>query len=751
MRRPSRAGTEVRLGVLAVGAGLAAASAARLLRDRRSRWRIAGSAGPIDVARDGAGVPHVRCGSERDALRGLGHCHARDRLLQMVLARVIGRGRTAEVLAGTSELVALDTQFRRLDLGRRAESEVARLSARHRALIEAYCSGVNEALRSRMPWELRLLRHRPEPWTPEDVVLMTRLVGFAGLAQTQGDIERLLVELVQAGVPDLLLRELIPGRLTMLDSGLLRSVTLGDRVLPPAAESGVPSMAGSNAWAVSPGRTAGDVALLAGDPHLEISRLPAVWYEAVLDHGGGWCAGATMPGLPGVYVGRNDDVAWSVTYGAGDAIDSWVEEARDGRYLRTVEGEDAWLPFRRRDEVIRRRGGDSVTTAVFENHHGVLDGDPRSPGRYLATRWAGGEETGAASLAVALDLMHVGDVRAAGALLGRVEFSFTWVMADRHGSIAKVMSGRIPRRRNPDAGVVPLPGWDPQHDWDGFLDADELPRQTDPPDGCIAAANEDVNHLAATTVITLPMPPYRARRIAELLSARDDWTVADFERMQMDRVSPQAQRFLEVLRPLLTDDARFDTLLRWDGTYEDDSRAAAWFEAFYRALVEAALTRASGAAGRLLIEETALVAAHFGLLDDVLLDPDSAWHGPDGRDASLRRAATHALATPPSRLRDRQPLVMRHILLHGRVPSWLGFDHAPLPLRGGRATIHQGQTLRSGGREFSVGPSFRMVTSLSDSVIRTALPGGPSDRRFSRWYDSGVADWWDGIFKTVGR
>src|SRR3954454_7852290 len=200
MRRPWYAAIEVRLVLFALGVGLAGAPAVRVLRRRRSRWTLAGAAGPIHVARDRAGVPHVRGACERDVLRGLGHCHARDRLLQMVLARVIGRGRAAEVLAGTCELVELDTQFRRLDLGRGAEIEVARLSARHRGLLEAYCSGANEVLRSRIPWELRLLRYRPEPWTPEDVILMMRLVGFVGLAQTQGDIERLLVELVQAGV-----------------------------------------------------------------------------------------------------------------------------------------------------------------------------------------------------------------------------------------------------------------------------------------------------------------------------------------------------------------------------------------------------------------------------------------------------------------------------------------------------------------------------------------------------------------------
>src|SRR5690606_23351357 len=36
---------------------------------------------------------------------------------------------------------------------------------------------------------------------------------------------------------------------------------------------------GSNNWAVSPARSASGYALLAGDPHLELT-LPSIWYEA---------------------------------------------------------------------------------------------------------------------------------------------------------------------------------------------------------------------------------------------------------------------------------------------------------------------------------------------------------------------------------------------------------------------------------------------------------------------------------------
>jgi penicillin amidase len=94
-------------------------------------------------------------------------------------------------------------------------------------------------------------------------------------------------------------------------------------------------------------------------------------------------------------------------------------------------------------------------------------------------------------------------------------------------------------------------------------------------------------------------------------------------------------------------------------------------------------------------------------------------------------------------------ITMTHLLLGGRLPRWLGFDHGPVALRGGRATIHQGQIYRAGGRQTSFAPSYRLVTDLAETAAHTSLGGGPSDRRFSGWYVSEVSDWLAGRFKTL--
>jgi acyl-homoserine lactone acylase PvdQ len=62
----------------------------------------------VEIARDAHGVPHVAASTEADLYRGLGHCHATDRALQMLLLRILGRGRAAEVLDGGDAMVRLD-------------------------------------------------------------------------------------------------------------------------------------------------------------------------------------------------------------------------------------------------------------------------------------------------------------------------------------------------------------------------------------------------------------------------------------------------------------------------------------------------------------------------------------------------------------------------------------------------------------------------------------------------------------------
>ena len=706
----------------------------------------------VDLARDGHGVAHVRAQSQADLFRGLGYCHGADRGLQLLLTRVLTRGRASQILNASDELLSFDRFFRRLDFYGAAEAEVAKLAADSRSLLESYCRGVNEAL-ERRPWELRVVRYRPEPWTPADSVALVRVMGYVQLAQHQAEMERFVVELVQAGVPRGHLEELFPGLLGGLDIALVQQLRLGERLVPESVrwKAWVPPAVASNNWTISAGRSASGHAILASDPHLEANRLPAVWYEAVLELGERFLIAGTIPGLPFVAVGRTNELAWAPTYACMDAVDSWIEDCQDGRYRRLVDGQERWEPFRTRTEVIQRKGKPDQTLVFYENDHGVLDGDPHQDGLYLATRWASSTGTGAATLAAGFGMLTAGDVEAGMRTLGEAEIAQNWVLADGRGEIGYQMSGRLPIRRAGWSGLVPLPGWDPDNDWRGIAPATELPRQRNPAGGFIATANHDLNHLGVRKPINLPMGVDRGARIAELLAERDGWTVADVQRMQLDVYSRHAARFMAVLEPLLPDGTQAALLRAWDRCYDPDSHGASLFERCYRQLVAEVFGGALGdEVVRSLGAETSILSGFYADFDAVLLREGSAWFGADSRDEVFRRVAATALRDPAPPWGKRQRFTMRHLLFGGRLPfSRLGFDHGPLTLRGGRATIHQGQIFRQAGRFTTWAPSYRLITDLGEPAARTALAGGPSDRRFSRWYTSEVQDWLEGRCKTL--
>lgn len=704
----------------------------------------------VRIRRDENGIPHVQAEDERDVFWGMGYVHGKDRALQMLFMRILGQGRVSEILDSSDASLEADMFFRRMNWSGKTGPQKEILPPEAKALCEAYCNGVNDALSGRVPWELRLAGVKPEPWTLDDIILLWRVLGYLTMAESQGQVERLFLEMVQAGVSRDKLDELFPGILDGLDMELIREVRLHSRIIPTDIlwGNGVPRMMASNNWVVSGRKTASGKPILANDPHLEVNRLPSVWSEIVLKTRDRFAIGASFPGLPGVLIGRTQDLAWGATYTFMDAEDSWVERCKDGKYYREDQG---WFPFRIRKEVILRKKKAPVEVVFYENDHGVLDGDPNREGTYLATRWAP-SESGGIGLSGIAQIWDITTVEQGMKVLGRVENAFNFVLADQKGNIGYQMSGLFPKRRDGIRGFVPLPGWKQENDWQGFESPEDLPRCLNPEQGFFATANEDLNQYGEVKPINMPMGPYRANRINQLLKQADNLTPADMFRMHFDVYSLQAKAFMEILRPLLPDTPQAGILRDWDLCYCEDSKGAFLFEEFYRALYRQVFgTYGLGKPVTDYLEhETGIFIDFYYNFDCILLSEDSAWFGGESRDTLYRRAADKALDVPPQPLGEARRVLLSHLLFGGKLPAFLGFDRGPITLIGSRATIHQGQVYRSAGRTTSFGPSWRIVMDLSKQEVQTNLAGGPRDRRFSRWYCSDLNNWIQGKYKTIG-
>ncbi|MEZ4551298.1 MAG: penicillin acylase family protein [Desulfobacterales bacterium] len=127
-----------------------------------------------------------------------------------------------------------------------------------------------------------------------------------------------------------------------------------------------PMMMASNNWVVSGKKTVSRKPVIANDPHLEINRLPNVWYEMALTVGDTYAMGGTMPGAPALLVGRNPHLTWTATYTFMDATDSWIEQCREGKYFRARSVGAVF--HQKRNHSAQEK--DPVTVTFYENHHG---------------------------------------------------------------------------------------------------------------------------------------------------------------------------------------------------------------------------------------------------------------------------------------------------------------------------------------------------------------------------------------------
>lgn len=677
------------------------------------------------LTRDRDGLPGVVADDLHGALRGVGRWHGRDRPLQCALIAAMGEGALAARLLPSAQLVALDALVHRLDLPARGRRAAKRLDVRTRARLEAYLDGLDRGLaESRGDPGLSLLRLRPR--APELGALIAGFLGasFLGLAEGQERMERSLVELVAAGAdPRWLERAFAPH----LDGWAPERVAGAAGPAPLGfAAHGLTAAGGSNAWAVDGTRSASGAPLLAADPHLQIDQLPALFYELRVRCGERWWLGASIPGLPGLAVGRNQDVAWSGTFAVADNVDAWIEtpESAPPETLRL------------RRVGLRRRGLPDLRLELLDGPRGTLERPP-SPGRpSLSHAWAGAEAP-ERSIAAYLDLTEARSAaEAERALEGAANFSLHFVLADRHGDVRYVQTGRIPRRGGGWSGLDPAEVGGPRS-WSGFHEGRGLPRAP-ARDGLVASANEARPASDGGVLSTLAQPSYRLDRITQVLAARRDHDRASMAALQLDLLCGRAARLRSILRPALPDGPMARALDAWDGRMSPESEGATAFVRLARAATEALAPQLGGRVFLERLEASELSVWWCAALDRLLADPRT-WAGPsavvEARDRALRGLATRR----PPPWGEVQRLSLRHAVLGG-LPRALGLDRGPFPLPGSIGTVCQGNVYRvAGGPPMAAGPAYRMVAALDEDALWTTLPGGvsghPRDADYARWLD----------------
>lgn len=722
--------------------------------------RVAGLREPVEVIRDRWGVPHIYAASVDDLFLAQGFVVASERLFQIDSALRLANGRLATMFG---ELVVSTDRFARTVGWNRAGATIA---ARHdepsRRITSAYRAGARAWLEvmTAKPAEYVVLELEPDLpddegyWTSAAVLMAWGLSGNWDNELLRADIaDRLGWDAVLDLFPDL------PSEGPSVIAGTRPHPTALD-LLRDAPRR--PPAQGSNNWVVSGSRTATGKPLLANDPHLA-TQMPSIWFEVHLSAPGYEASGVALPFSPGVLIGRTAHHAWGFTNVGGDTQDLYLERISEDGRAALYQGE--WEPLTiHREEILVRGRDEPEMLEVRETRHGPLL-DSYLVGRAnpmvieggihdaYALRWTGLEHAVMPSAVLGM--------AGAGSFEEFRQAVRTWecpgqnvVYADVEGTIGYQCTGLYPVRRTGD-GTLPVPGWTAEYEWEGFVEFEELPWNVDPEEGFLATANNRFHGDAYPHLIGRDfLPPFRVRRIVELLTSTERHTRATFSAIQLDTVSApareNARRLVDVEPANDRQKEAIAHLQDWNGDLAAGSVAACIYQVWLKHLARQVLLPKLGPElythyyGR----RDGPNGFQFQALPNLLANPTARWLGVNGREALddvLRRALDDAIDELTERLGHDMD-AWRWGEVHRAVfagPLALIPDLAELftggvvEVGGDEQTICQGAFEPDHSYDVAVLASWRQIVDLSDAdaavgVHTTGQSGHPGS---AHWND----------------
>ncbi|MCW5588863.1 MAG: penicillin acylase family protein [Legionellales bacterium] len=576
---------------------------------------VPGLIGKVTITRDQYGIPHIYASqNELDAYYALGFVQAQDRFWQMDMQRHIAQGSLSEYF-GLATLKK-DEFLRTWQFYHAAEQAYAHSTPEFKTVLQHYAAGVNAFLQTeKLPIEYKILRVKPRAWTPVDSLAWAKMMAFDlddswtrkiknYLIQTQLNPQQIPILLPpypkQAptilSVQDLIQSQLISNQLKkpyMKQSELfqLRSnlATLEKTIHEIKNQLGftdAPSK-GSNNWVLNGKMTVSHLPLLANDPHLGF-QIPALWYLAEIKAPNLHVMGATLPGLPGVIIGRNDHIAWGVTNSNSDTQDLFMLKAQE--------------KITQHHEEIKIKGHNPINFITEVSQYGPVISNVITlpfPQKKIAIKWTALADEDDTALAF-YKIDHAKNWAMFTEALSHYNApAQNFVYADKEGNIGYYLGGNIPIRQGCDPSLPILASESCQ--WQGVIPFKQLPHVYNPQENFLASANNKPAPDDYPYYLSFRWyhTPYRIQRIIDLISQQKPASVSLMKVMQNDKLN----LFWLALKPHLNQLKPQDSyqrmalteLQQWSGTMDRKSVAATIYAAWYEQLIHMAENRYSSA------------------------------------------------------------------------------------------------------------------------------------------------------------
>ncbi|HYV98917.1 MAG TPA: penicillin acylase family protein, partial [Gemmatimonadaceae bacterium] len=654
-------------------------------------------------------------------------------------------------------------------------------------VLEAYADGVNAYIdhmgAADLPLEYRLLGRRPARWVPENTMLLLVQMGYT-LAWSDFELDRPQIEAqIGRAATDALFPQNAYVQEPIQPNGQRAARVDVAHLPPPVRDTAAAALArvlaavpgharvppdislGSNNWAVAPARSASHHALLANDPHLDLS-LPSTWYEAHVVAGDSLDTyGVTFPGAPTIILGFNRDVAWGSTNVGADVEDYYIEHVDDVAHPTTYTVDGATRRVERSIEPYLGPHGEVIgADTLYYTHRGPLI---RVGQQRISRHWLVFDPTtDFDAFRLATHARSVKEFFGATSMFQSPAQNF--IVADREGHIGIRSTGRYPLRAGGERGDRLLDGTKSANDWSAWLPAERTPQGVDPAQGYLASANQqpvDPAVLPSYLGSDWP-PPYRAMRINTLLRADSAVTPDAMRRFQTDPGSARADAFIPLFIAAAKNEAtlgRVDSttsraimlLAEWDRRFTPDNERAVLFENVMRELTRFTWDELAIGAQTDSAPNTRRIATPF---EHVLLgltrDPESAWWDIVGtpqretRDMVMVRAVraglvrTEAAYGPATAGKWKWSEIRFANIWHAlHLPA---LSAIRIPMQGGFETLNPSNGMGEHGA------SWRLVAELSTPIRAWGIyPGGQSANPVSEHYRDRIDTWRRGALDTL--
>lgn len=475
----------------------------------------------VVITRDSRGEPHIKASTPEGAVYGLAWAQMEDQAGYILTAIARANGKSAERAGLACDPEGVEKCFEADQLAylyrvpQDAKVNFPKLSAGDRRRFRAFADGINDYVAEYQDAD----QTNVPTWARDQVIKAHEVLAFVQYGFVVPQIQQ-ATALMRAEIKKL--AEDNPG----ISTGLCTSNTLADAA--PRMEQRA-----SNMFALSGANTASGDPILQGDPHLPFgvpgTPQSVMWYSARVTIPGYDISGITFRGSPGIAIGRNDAIAWTMTanHATQHEVDVYTEQ------LTGADGDDAdalidfynygATPYKFLTERVNVGIKDEDGTVRYvgvnfrrtdDLHHGPVisdclassDGEPQPVSKLEEENIAFSAKVSQyGQYGLASQLWRMSESKSVAEFKRAMEpvqlSGFNVIAVDNiktennpHGNlffIAASRSGRLnpcPKAPNCPFNTV-FEGWDPATNWTGILGFDELPQVTNPASGFVFNAN----------------------------------------------------------------------------------------------------------------------------------------------------------------------------------------------------------------------------------------------------------------------